>query len=98
MSVATMPRSNKQPKGQKPVPEPTPGPAPEAKMKSRKGKNSTPVQVANEVAEMIKTIVAHDQVSEWAYVTPILSPQVLMDYERVEREIAERIRKRRDQT
>lgn len=63
----------------------------EPAMKSRRGRKSTPIQVANEVAEMIKVIVAHDGGTEADFVTPILREDVTLAYKRVLRQMGERI-------
>lgn len=59
----------------------------------RSGRKTAPIQVPKDLARMVATIAAHDQISQAEVIQPLIEQAVRTQYERVQREIAERVRR-----
>ena len=84
MGAATMPPPKKE----------NSGPKPEEK-KPPKKRNTAPVQVDADIAEMLVVIAAHDKKNVSEIASPLLRQWVEANYERVNREMAARIAARK---
>lgn len=65
------------------------------KADGREGRKSAPVQIDKELAKMAATIAAHDGITLSELLSPVLRQFLLTNYERVQREAAERIKRMR---
>lgn len=68
---------------------------PQAKKDSREGRKSAPVQIEKELAKMAAVIAAHDGVTLSDLLSPVLKQFLMTNYERVQREAADRIKRLR---
>lgn len=80
----------------KPKQQPDPPDVPaEPAAKPAGGRKTAPVQIDRELARMAAVIAAHDDTTLSDLLKPVLAPFIRMHYERVQREIQERVRQMR---
>ncbi len=72
-------------------------PANESGPKKKNGRKSAPVQIENELAHMANVIAANDRITLSDLLSPVLRQFLETNFERVNREIEERIRRRREE-
>lgn len=59
---------------------------------SRPGRKSAPVQIEKDLARMAALIAAHDEITLSDLLSPVLRQFIRTNYERVQKEIQERVR------
>lgn len=68
------------------------GDTPEPERDSRPGRKSAPIQIEKDLARMAAVIAAHDGVTLSELLSPQLRQFIRTNYERVQKEIQERVR------